>query len=204
MESTQSRGGAGSTEKVADTARQQGSEVSHSAAEEAKGVAEDVRQQGQAVAEQAKTEVRHVAEDAKAQLRSQAQEQTKKVGESLRRLSEQVDALAQGRPQESGRLGDYVQQAAEEVRQAAGRVESRGFEGIVQDTENFARQRPGVFLLAATAAGFSVGRLLRGGSEARQQGQQQNQGGAAGDGSGSAPGSEWRSERPSTSQEGTS
>jgi ElaB/YqjD/DUF883 family membrane-anchored ribosome-binding protein len=200
MESTQSRSGPGSTEKVADTARQQGSEVAQTTAEEAKGVAQDVRQQGQAVAEQAKTEVRHVTEDAKAQLRSQAQEQTKKVGESLRRLSEQVDALAQGRPQESGRLGDYMQQAAEEVRQAAGRVESRGFDGIVQDTENFARKRPGAFLLAATAAGFSVGRLLRGGSEARQQGTS----GMSGAGSGSAPGSEWRSERPSTSQEGTS
>jgi ElaB/YqjD/DUF883 family membrane-anchored ribosome-binding protein len=205
MESTRSqRGPASAAEQAADTARQRGKEVTQTAAEETKGVAQDVREQGQAVAEQAKTEVRHVAEEAKSQLRGQAQEQTTKVTQSLRRLSEQVNALAQGRPQESGRLADYVRQAAEEIQQTAGRVETRGFDGVVQDTENFARKRPGAFLLAAAAVGFSAGRLMRGGAEARQRSPQHPHPRPSGSGDGSSAAQPAASsERPPAYQEGT-
>jgi hypothetical protein len=176
MHSTQThRDPRGAAQQTAGTARQEGREVAHTAAEEARDVSQDVRQQGQEVAEQARTEARHVAEDAKSQLHGQAQEQTQKVTVSLRRLGDQVTALAQGRPQESGRLAGYVEQAAGEIRHAAERMESRGFDGMVRDTENFARRRPGAFLMAAAATGFTAGRVLRGGSEAKQQ-QQQHQG----------------------------
>ncbi|SFB29026.1 hypothetical protein SAMN05216266_107283 [Amycolatopsis marina] len=160
--------------QTAGTARQEGREVAHSAAEEARDVSRDVRHEGREVAEQARSEARHVMEDAKSQLRGQAQEQTKRVTESLHRLGDQVTALAQGRPQEAGRLADYVDQAAGEIQQAADRVETRGFDGVVRDTENFARRRPGAFLAAAAATGFLAGRALRGGSEAHQE--QEHQG----------------------------
>lgn len=173
MHSTQThRDPTWAAQQTAGTARQEGREVAHTAAEEARGVSQDMRRQGQEVADQARAEARHVAEDAKTQLHGQAQEQTQKVTQSLRRLGEQVTALAQGRPQESGRLADYVEQAAGEIRHTAERVESRGFDGLVRDTENLARRRPGAFLMAAAATGFTAGRVLRGGSEAKQQQQQ--------------------------------
>ncbi|MGX7824604.1 hypothetical protein ACTG9Q_05890 [Actinokineospora sp. 24-640] len=154
---------------TADKVRHEGRAVAQTTAEEGKGVAREARAQGQAVVDQAKGEARKVAQDAKSQLRDQAEEQTKKVGESLRRLGEHVDALAQGRPEEAGPLTDYVRQAADKIHEVVGRVESRGFEGIVQDAESFARRRPGTFLLVAAAAGFSASRLLRAGSEARKE-----------------------------------
>lgn len=163
---------------TADKARQEGRAVAQTTAEEGKGVAREARAQGQAVVDQAKDEANRVMQDAKSQLRGQADEQTKKVTESLRRLGEHVDALAQGRPEEAGPLTDYVKQAADKLHEVVNRVESRGFDGIVQDTERFARRRPGAFLLAAAVAGFSASRLLRAGSDAKKADEGSTQGSA--------------------------
>jgi hypothetical protein len=57
---------------------------------------------------------------------------------------------------------------ADKVEQLARRLEQRGFDGAVQDLTNFARRRPGVFLLSAAATGFVVGRLGRGAQVAQQ------------------------------------
>ncbi|WP_116040774.1 hypothetical protein [Amycolatopsis palatopharyngis] len=170
MHSTQTRRDpAAAAQQTAGTARAEGREVAHTTADEARNVSQDVRREGREVAEQARSEARHVMEDARSQLRGQAQEQTQRVTESLHRLGDQVTALARGHPQEAGRLADYVDQAAGEIQHAAQRVEARGFDGVVQDTESFARRRPGAFLAAAAATGFLAGRVLRGGSEARQE-----------------------------------
>ncbi|WP_460496472.1 hypothetical protein [Glycomyces tarimensis] len=163
------RDNADTSESATDTARREGSEVAHTAADEAKGVAGAAREQGRQLAGQAKAEARHVAEDARSQLREQASEQASKAGDSLRRLGEQVAALAEGRPQEAGPLADYAHSAAEEIQSAAGKMQQRGFEGLVEDTKRFARKRPAAFLGVAAIAGFAAGRLLRGGTEARQQ-----------------------------------
>ncbi|GAB3225284.1 hypothetical protein GCM10027447_14540 [Glycomyces halotolerans] len=162
-------GGAGAAQATAGTARREGSEVANKAAGEAKDVAHSAREEGQHLAQQAKTEVRHVADDARTQLRDEVSAQADKAGDSLRRLGEQVGALAEGRPQDAGPLAEYAQSAAEEIRHAAGRVNERGFEGILEDTKSFARKRPAAFLCVAAVAGFSIGRMLRGGTEARKE-----------------------------------
>jgi hypothetical protein len=69
--------------------------------------------------------------------------------------------LADGRTQEAGGTRDYARQAATTLQEWAGRVESRGFQGLTRDLEQVARRRPGTFLAGAAAAGFVLGRLVR-------------------------------------------
>ena len=44
----------------------------------------------------------------------------------------------------------------------ADRLNSKGFDGVVDDVQAFARRRPGAFLAIAAATGFVAGRLFRG------------------------------------------
>jgi hypothetical protein len=79
----------------------------------------------------------------------------------LRGLAGQIQALVEGRRDEAGAAGDYARQAGDKVNQLAGRLEQGGFDGLVDDVRRFARQRPGLFLVGAAAAGFAAGRMIR-------------------------------------------
>src|SRR2546425_369299 len=69
-----------------------------------------------------------------------------------------------GRVEEAGAVADYVRRAGDQVCRVADHIERRGVEGVLNDAQDFARRRPGAFLLGCTAAGFAVGRLIRGGA----------------------------------------
>ncbi|MCD0445359.1 hypothetical protein LO763_17230 [Glycomyces sp. A-F 0318] len=159
----------GGAEDTADTARRRGTEMAHTAADEAKNVAGTVREEGRELADEAKAEIRHLAEDTRAQLREQTAAQAEKLGDSLRRFGDQFSALAEGRPEDAGPLADYAESAAGEMRRVAARMQDDGFDGVLDDTRRFARERPAMFLGAAVVAGFAAGRLLRGGNEVRKE-----------------------------------
>jgi hypothetical protein len=78
-------------------------------------------------------------------------------------LSDQVGALASGRPADAGQLGGYLEDARGQIGQLASRIEQGGLDGLLNDVSRFARRRPGVFLAAAAGAGFLIGRLVRAG-----------------------------------------
>jgi len=63
-------------------------------------------------------------------------------------------------------VGQYARQASGEVQRFAQRIDERGFDGLVDDLQSFARRRPGAFLLGAAVTGFATGRLLRGARDA--------------------------------------
>jgi len=54
-----------------------------------------------------------------------------------------------------------VHQIAETGRRAAEYLDRRGFEGAVGELQDFARRKPGTFLLGAAVAGFLVGRAAK-------------------------------------------
>lgn len=149
------------------------SETAHKTKDAAKEVAGTAKEEARHLGDQVKAEVRGITEDTRDQLRQHASEQTDKVTGSLRRLGDQAGALAEGRPEDSGPLAGYVNSAAERLRHAAERTEERGFEGLIDDTKRFARERPALFLGLAAVAGFSIGRLMRGGTASHKQHQQE-------------------------------
>jgi hypothetical protein len=154
----------GQAEQVAGTAGEKGREMADTAAEKGKEVAgaakAEVAQLGQEAADQA----RNVIGDAKGQLRDQARSQSDQIANALRRVEEQARALVEGRPEEAGPLGDYARQAVDQLGRMAERTQRRGVDGLVQELQNFARNRPGAFLGGAAAAGFAVARLWRSGA----------------------------------------
>jgi hypothetical protein len=149
----------GTTAEVAE----QGSELKAAASEQAGQVASTVKEQAGEVARDAVDQGRQLAERARSGIQDQARARTAEIGDSLHRLSGQVQALADGRPDDAGPLAGYVTDAAGRVGDLADRVDREGFDGVLEDVAEFGRRRPGAFLLSAGLAGFVVGRAIRAG-----------------------------------------
>jgi ElaB/YqjD/DUF883 family membrane-anchored ribosome-binding protein len=148
--------------EVASTAADAAGQVAQTAANEARDVVDQARQQAGELGQEVARQGRHLVEESKDQLHEQARTQTDRIAQSLRDVAEQLTGMVEGRPPDSGAVHDYMQQAADKVGDLAQRVDQRGFDGLVQDAERFARRRPAVFLAGAAAIGFGIGRLFRG------------------------------------------
>jgi hypothetical protein len=156
--------------EAASTAVARTGEVAGAATEGARQVASEASRQAGELTTEALTSARNLVGEATGSLRDQAGQQTERAASGLRSLSDQVRALAEGRTDEAGAAGDYARQAGEKLQQVADRLEEGGLEGALSDLQGFARRRPGVFLLGCAAAGFAVGRLVRGAQAANQNG----------------------------------
>ncbi len=155
--------------EVASTAADAAGQVAQTAVDQAKDVVGEARDQAGQLSQEVARQGRDLVEESKNQLHEQARTQTDRIAKSLRDIAEQLSGMVEGRPPESGAVHDYVQQAADKVGDLAQRVDQRGFDGLVQDAERFARRRPGVFLAGAVAMGFGIGRLFRGAKSAESQ-----------------------------------
>jgi hypothetical protein len=154
------------TSEAASTAMEGGRWVASVGAEEAKTVAATAADQAAQVANEVGMQARTLVDQSKQQLLTQAQTQTDQIAAKLRELGDQVQALVEGRTQDAGPVADYARQAARSASQFAGRIENRGFDGVIEDVQRFARRKPGTFLLGAALAGFGAARLLRAGAMA--------------------------------------
>jgi ElaB/YqjD/DUF883 family membrane-anchored ribosome-binding protein len=131
------------------------------AGEAAKDVAGEVGTQATRVVQEAATQVRSLAGQARDRLQEQTRAQTEDAARGLQTLGGQLRALSEGRPEDAGRAGELASQLADRVSRLGSRLEERGYQGVIQDVESFARQRPMVFLGLAAAAGFAVSRLAQ-------------------------------------------
>ncbi|MBA2337953.1 MAG: hypothetical protein H0V96_09390 [Acidimicrobiia bacterium] len=154
--------------RVAETAGAEASNVASTAVDGARDVADEVTTQAKAVAGEAKDQLASLVSQGRQEVRQQAEQRTAQFVGQLRSLSEQVTALAEGRPDTGGSLVGYLNEAQNRIRGLASRLEQGGPQGLVDDVTRFARRRPGVFLTGAVAAGFVVGRALRAGVASQQ------------------------------------
>ena len=151
-----------------DAAKQEASRVQDQARGEARSVAQTAQQQAGRVTDEARTQARNLVSDGRQQVRQQAQDQTDRLGSALRQLGKQADAVLDGRPDDAGQVGTWVRDASDQINRLADQVDDLGFEGIVREVREFARRRPGAFLIGAATAGFFVARLGRGARDAQQ------------------------------------
>ena len=149
--------------RVADAASSAAGDAASTAGDEAKRVAAEAKDQARSVVGEAKEQVSGLVQQARDELRTQSADRSRQAAGGLRTLSDQLQALTEGRPGDAGPLAGYVTDARQQVASFASRLEDRGIEGVVDDVARFARRRPGVFLLAAAGAGFVVGRFVRSG-----------------------------------------
>lgn len=145
-----------------DVAQQRGREVAGEARQRGQQVADTTREEAGRVVDEATTQAAHVMETARQELHHQARQQTDHAGDALAHLGQRVQALADGRREDAGPVGDYAERIADQVQGLARRVDELGFDGLIEETQRFARRRPGAFLIGAAAAGFAVSRLGRG------------------------------------------
>jgi len=159
-----------SAKDVASTTTTEAAQVAGTATDGAKEVAKETGRQVNQVAGEAAEQARQLLAQTGDQLKEQASAQTGRAAEGLRTVTSQLTALRNGRPEDAGAVGDYAQQLTDKLGELADRLDDRGFDGIVNDVHRFARRRPGVFLVAAGAAGFLAGRFLRGTQAASSDG----------------------------------
>ncbi len=147
--------------QVASEAASEGMEVVEAARQDARGLAGTAREQVSELSQEVVEQGRGLLEETRTQLETQANTQVEQLAQTLRRLGAETQALAEGRPSEAGGLPGYLENVSGRLEGWADDLEVRGVDGLVDDLKTFARRRPGVFLLGATAVGFGVGRLVR-------------------------------------------
>lgn len=160
------------------TAKDEATNVAGTAAEEAKSLAGTAQQEAQSVSQTAKEQLADVAGEAKRQasqlvdqastgLQQQAETQTQRAAQMLRDYDSEVQALLDGRPQDAPHLVQRLQQGSGQLSGLADRLDQRGPQGLLSDVEDFARRRPGLFLLGCALAGFAATRVLRASKQAQ-------------------------------------
>jgi hypothetical protein len=142
----------GEAKNVGQTAAEAGSQVAATATDQAKQVAQETQRQAKDLLDQGRTQV-------KGQVVSQQQ----KAAEGLTGLAQQLRGMADGSGQGApGPAADILQQASGFIEQFADKLQNRDPAELLDEVRNFARRKPGVFLLGAAAAGILAGRLTSG------------------------------------------
>jgi hypothetical protein len=137
---------------VGQTAAEAGSQVASTAADQAKQVAQETQRQAKDLLDQGRTQVK-----------DQVVTQQQKAGQSLSSLAQELRALADGSSQGApGPARDLLQQASSSVENFASMLQNREPAELLDEVRNFARRKPGLFLLGAAAAGVLAGRLTSG------------------------------------------
>ena len=157
------------SEGTAGVAKDQAAQLGDEVGERAKAVAGQASQQARATLEEARLQARRLTHQTQGEMLAQADAKSAQAADALQSIASQMQAVADGRPDEAGPLVGYVQQASDRVGAIAERLQLGGAQGALDDMTTFARRRPGLFLLGAVGAGFLAGRLVRSGKAATDQ-----------------------------------
>jgi hypothetical protein len=146
---------------VASSAKEQAGGVVAATGEQAREVMAQAQEQMSSTLSSATDQARKALKDTTSQAKSQADDRARQAAVSMREAGDQFRALAEGRVDEAGPMGDYAKLTAERLTGFAARVEEGGIEGLLKEMSRFARRRPGLFIMGAIATGFAAGRLAK-------------------------------------------
>jgi polyhydroxyalkanoate synthesis regulator phasin len=142
------------------TAKERAQSAASTAGDEGRHLAGVTQQEAGNVASEAADQARRVMDDAMAQVSSQSKEQKDRLAGTLRSLGDDLQSMtSQASP---GLAADLTRQVSGYARTLGDHLQSREPGELLEDVRQFARRRPGTFLLGALAAGVVVGRLVRG------------------------------------------
>lgn len=140
--------------ETASTAADQSRHVAGTAKDEALDVASTAAQQARSVVGEARQQVT-------SQLSDQATTGRDRLSETLRTLGDDLQQMAEGQGPAQGMATDLAREVSDRVRALGSHLEGREPTQLLDDARDFARRRPGTFLLGALAAGVVAGRLFR-------------------------------------------
>jgi hypothetical protein len=125
------------------------------------GLVGATKDEAAAVADLAKHETSRLVDEARKTLRSQSDLQAGRVAGGARDLARQLDDLASGRGGADGPVASFAHEASSRIDSLAERLETDGLDGVTRDVKQFARRRPGTYLISAFALGIVAGRVFR-------------------------------------------
>lgn len=138
------------------------------AADEGRHVAGTAKEEVQNVAATAAEQARNLVGEARAQVGGQLGEQVTSQRDQvvglLRSLGDDLESMAAQAPG-SGLAADLVRELSDRAQSLRERIDGREPSQLLDDARDFARRRPGTFLLGALAAGVVAGRLVRGAAD---------------------------------------
>lgn len=155
---------------VRGSAQQEGTAVAQHAREAAGEVRATAQEQFGQVAQEARSQANNVLRDARARVAEEAESQAHKASTQLGRIADELSSMADSAKPDSMSAG-AIRQVADTSRQAARYLDERGARGLLGSAQDFARRRPGAFLLGAAVAGFLVGRVAKSATGSQGSGQ---------------------------------
>lgn len=152
---------------TADAAKEQAQQTAGTAADETKHVAGVAMGEAKQVAGEAKQHAQNLVGEAKSQVDAQSRTQRDRLVSTLQEFSGQLDGMIKGEGVPSGIAQDAVRQVSDRARGLSSQLEGREPLDLLEEVRNYARRRPGTFLLGAMAAGLVAGRVTRGAKAAK-------------------------------------
>jgi len=157
-----------------DVARDEAAGVGQHAREAGGQVAQTATDQARQVAAEPGRQARDLLGEAQGHAQSQAAAQQQRAAQQLHSVADEVGQMASNGGQ-SGIATEFARQAADRMHGAASWLERREPGDLLDEVRNFARRRPGTFLIGAAVAGLAAGRLTRGLKDQSSDGQQGSQ-----------------------------
>jgi hypothetical protein len=152
-----------------ETAKAESAEIAETAKQAGKEVMSEVGEQTTAVARTAKDQIGQLATQTRQELKAQSEQRGEQLAARLQTWAGQMKALVEGRVEDAGELRGLIGDAQQRLESFASSLRERGPDGVMQDVRAFARRRPGMFLLAAGATGFAIGRIVKAGGMSNSQ-----------------------------------
>lgn len=149
------------TDSTTDVAKGEAADVARSASEAGQQVVGVAKEQTQEVTAEAGRQARDLLRQTQSELADQAGTQQQRLADGLHALADELGSMAD-RSERPGTATDLVRQAADRSHEAASWLRDREPGAVLDDIRDFARRRPGVFLVLAAGAGLLAGRLTRG------------------------------------------
>ena len=150
-----------STTGVKDQAMNEAKDVGREGLGAAQSVVGTAGAEAKNVAQEASTQAKNLLGELGSDLKSQADASQQKAAEGLRSISDELSTMADN-GDENGPANSLVRQAAQRSGDIAGWLEGRDPGSLLDEVKDFARRRPGTFLMVAAGAGLLAGRLTRG------------------------------------------
>ena len=153
---------------MTSTSEQTTSSAAKAAEDEGKHVAGVAKGEAREVAGEAKQQARGVLDDARTQVNQQSQVQRDRLVKTMNSFADDLQEMA-ARVGGSGMAAELANEISQRTRSLTNQLDGREPGELLDRARDFARRRPGMFLLGATAAGVVAGRLARGAKEATSQ-----------------------------------
>lgn len=159
--------GAGGMTDQAREAADQARQAAGTAADEGKHVANVAKDEAQQIASDVQAHARDLLGEARTEVQQQTRSQLDTLVGTLQGFAEDLEKMARGEGPGSGLANDVVQQVGDKARAFSSQLQDREPSELLDQARDFARRKPGTFLLGALAAGVVAGRLARGAKDAQ-------------------------------------